>query len=124
MKDLPVSSVPAAFDRDHLYSPGAESVAGGIDYRPGDMFEPMPKSPHEPKQWGEWWRAVAQVETPDFLGLRVGDAVTVQGPSWTSLCDVLSTCRFGAVVRVPKPAGMGFEEQYVCRRNQFGYWYR
>jgi hypothetical protein len=120
---LPVSSVPAAFDRDHLYSPSIRSVTEGVAYRPGDLFEPMPESPHEPKQWSEWWRTAAQVGTPDFLGLRVGDSITVQGAGETSPGEVLSTCRFGAVVRVPKPSGTDFTEQYVCRRNQFGYWY-
>lgn len=124
---LPVSSVPAAYDRGHLYSPKAETVAYGIDYRPGDLFEPMPSSDRsDPKQWGEWWRSIAKTETPDFLGLVPGDEITIQHPCSVEPGTVLSTCRFGAVVRYPMPDGASepFAEMYVTHRNHLGHWYR
>ncbi|WP_158715888.1 hypothetical protein [Streptomyces sp. NRRL B-24720] len=57
MPDYPISSVPAAFDRGHLYSPTLALTAYAVDdryvydYRPGDLFEPMPASPTAPKAW-------------------------------------------------------------------------
>lgn len=131
MPDLPVSSVPAAFDRDHLYSPTADVVAWNIDYRAGDAFEPMPSSRSFHGTWGEWWRTEANVETPDFLGLKPGDVITIQQSTPTPGSTVIETCRFGALVRYPLPvredADPGTEpatsERYVCRRNHLGYWY-
>lgn len=128
---LPVSSVPAYFDREHLCSPSATVVAWGVDYRPGDVFEPLPESPRgNPKAWGEWWRTVATTETPDFLGVRPGDTITVHHGGGNILhdCHVISTCRFGAVVRLPwkRPAvnsGEEDAEMYVRRRNHLGHWY-
>jgi hypothetical protein len=127
LTELPVSSVPAAFDRGHLFSPTSATVADGIKYRPGDLFEPMPPSPRgNPQAWGEWWRTVAKVETPDYLGLRPGDEIAVQHHGSPSPGTVVSACRFGAVVRYPMPKGARepYEQQYVTCRNQFGHWYR
>ncbi|MFF1600733.1 hypothetical protein ACFVYV_25045 [Streptomyces mirabilis] len=122
--ELPVSSVPAAYDREHLYSPKADTIEW-IDYRPGDRFAPLSRSPHEPKAWGAWWRTEANVSTPDFLGLETGDVITVVGETTAT---VVSTCRFGAVVRYELPrspwATETHGEMYVTRRNQFGHWYR
>lgn len=122
--ELPVSSVPAAYDREHLYSPSATLIEH-VDYRPGDRFAPLPKSPYARKAWITWWRTEANVSTPDFLGLEAGDVITlVDGDTAT----VVSTCRFGAVVRFELPAcswrDKAHAEMYVTARNQFGHWYR
>lgn len=124
---LAASSVPAAFDREHLYSPSADVVAYGIDYRPGGQFDPLPAAPRgNSKAWGEWWRTQALTETPDYLGLRVGDDITIQHVTSFGPGTVVSTCRFGAVVRYPMPCGADkpYEEMYVRSRNHFGHWYR
>ncbi|MEU5748290.1 hypothetical protein ABZ804_22460 [Streptomyces sp. NPDC047726] len=122
--ELPVSSVPAAYDREHLYSPKADTIEW-IDYRPGDRFAPLPRSPREPKAWGAWWRTEANVATPDFLGLETGDVITLADGDTAT---VVSTCRFGAVVRYALPPCEWRDEehaqQYVTARNQFGHWYR
>ncbi|MFJ2397466.1 hypothetical protein ACIOTI_32570 [Streptomyces sp. NPDC087843] len=55
---MPTSSVPAAYDREHLYSP-KEGTAELVDHRPGDAFTPLPTAPREPKAWGTWWRSEA-----------------------------------------------------------------
>jgi hypothetical protein len=122
--ELPVSSVPAAYDREHLYSPKADTIEW-IDYRPGDRFAPLSRSPHAPKAWGAWWRTEANVPTPDFLGLETGDVITLHDGDTAT---VVSTCRFGAVVRYALPPcewrDTEHAEMYVTRRNQFGHWYR
>ncbi|GAA5070480.1 hypothetical protein [Streptomyces similanensis] len=121
--ELPTSSVPAAYDREHLYSPSAQNIEL-IDHRPGDLFAPLPAVPQEPKRWAAWWREQASVPTPDFLGLEPGDEITVLDDVTAS---VVSTCRFGAVVRYALPpspwATDTHAEMYVTRRNQFGHWY-
>ncbi|MFF3787129.1 hypothetical protein [Streptomyces sp. NPDC001933] len=122
--ELPLSSVPAAYDREHLYSPKA-GTAEYVDHRPGDRFAPLPASPYGPKAWGTWWRTEANVPTPDFLGLEPGDEITVVGDT---AATVVSTCRLGAVVRYELPpspwATETHGEMYVTRRNHFGHWYR
>lgn len=123
--ELPVSSVPAAYDRGHLYSPRAAFIED-VDHRPGDLFGPLPASPHEPKAWRAWWQEQASTPTPDYLGLKPGDDITIQHPGGTGPGTVLSTCRFGAVVRFPLPPGSDepHVHMYVTARNQFGHWYR
>ncbi|MFK0279464.1 hypothetical protein ACIQVL_03185 [Streptomyces sp. NPDC090499] len=122
--ELPISSVPAAYDREHLYSPKADTIEW-IDYRPGDRFAALSRSPHVPKAWGTWWRTEASVPTPDFLGLESGDVITLADGDTAT---VVSTCRFGAVVRYALPSSPWRDkehaEQYVTARNQFGHWYR
>lgn len=122
--EMPTSSVPAAYDREHLYSP-KEGTAELVDHRPGDAFAPMPTAPREPKAWGTWWRTEASVPTPDFLGLVPGDVITVVR---ANTATVMSTCRFGAIVRYELPASPWATEthasMYVTRRNQYGHWYR
>jgi len=123
---LPVSSVPAAFDREHLYSPSA-GTAELIDHRPGDAFGPLPQSPRgNPAAWKEWWITHASASTADYLGLKAGDQITIQHASSTGPGTVLSTCRFGAIVQCPMPQGSEkpHSEMYVTARNQFGHWYR
>ncbi|MEU6979654.1 hypothetical protein [Streptomyces sp. NPDC046371] len=123
---LPVSSVPAAFDREHLYSPSA-GTAELIEHRPGDVFGPLPTSPRgNPTAWKEWWTQHASTPTPDYLGLKAGDEITIQHASTTGPGTVLSTCRFGAIVRYPMPKGTDkpHSEMYVTARNQHGHWYR
>ncbi|MER6616364.1 hypothetical protein [Streptomyces xantholiticus] len=123
--ELPVSSVPAAYDREHLYSPKA-GTAEHVDRRPGDLYGPLPVSPHEPKAWRAWWDAYATAETPDYLGLEVGDDITIQHATTTGPGTVVSTCRFGAVVRFLLPPGSDepHVDMFVTARNQFGHWYR
>lgn len=122
--ELPVSSVPAAYDREHLYSPKANTAAV-VDHRPGNQFPPLATSPSAPKAWRGWWRTEASVSTPDYLGLEPGDVITVVGETTAT---VVSTCRFGAVVRYELPrspwADKTHGEMYVTARNQFGHWYR
>lgn len=131
---LPVSSVPAAFDRGHLYSPDRSQTQYALDeryiydYRPGDLFEPMPEAPRgNPKAWIWWWKNVAKVETPDFLGLRVGDEITVQHVTSVGPGQVIGTYRFGAVIRYPLPVSnltdRKHDEMIVSRRNTSGHWY-
>ena len=130
----PVSSVPAAFDRGHLYSPTTTHLAWALDpgilydYRPGNDFEPMPEAPRgNPKAWAWWWKNTAKVETPDFLGLRAGDGITVQHVGSVGPGEVVSTWRYGAVVRYPLPVSnltnRTHSEMVVRRRNDAGHWY-
>lgn len=129
LTDLPVSSVPAAFDRGHLYSPTLDLTAYALnpayiyDYRPGDLFEPMPPAPHGGKPFAWWWNNVAKVDTPDFLGLHVGDEITVHNVSSTTIGTVLVTWRAGALVRYPYPSPSKTGETIVRRRNDAGHWY-
>ncbi|MFI8206669.1 hypothetical protein [Streptomyces sp. NPDC085937] len=122
--ELPVSSVPAAYDREHLYSPKANTAAA-VDHRPGDQFPPLPVPPSGPKAWGAWWRDEASMPTPDYLGLEPGDVITLHDGDTAT---VVSTCRFGAVVRYALPPSdwhdQDHAEMYVTARNQFGHWYR
>lgn len=132
---LPQSAVPAALDRGHLYSPTLSltrrALDGGClyDYRPGDLFEPMPPAPRgdvEAYTW--WWENVALTETPDFLGLRVGDTATMHslhGNHYPAV--VMATCRHHASVRYEIPGLWSKEaravDTYVTRRNADGQWY-
>ncbi len=129
---LPKSSVPAAFDRGHLYSPTLDLTRYALDeryvydYRPGDDFEPMAPAPRgNALAWRRWWDDAAKVATPDFLGLRVGDEITIQQVIGTGSGTVTATYRFGAVVRYPMPKGASepYAEMYVRRRNNSGHWY-
>ena len=129
---LPESCVPAAFDRGHLYSPTVDLTRYALDarysydYRPGDWFEPMPESPRgNPKAWVWWWRNVAKVNAPDFLGLRVGDVVTIQHVTSVGTGTVVETYRCGAVVRyaMPKGSDRPYDDMEVRRRNCSGHWY-
>ncbi|MGQ4353179.1 hypothetical protein [Streptomyces drozdowiczii] len=131
--DLPASSVPAAFDRGHLYSPTLALTAHALDdryiydYRPGDLYEPMPASPTAPKEWSWWWRNIAAAPVPDFLGLRVGDHITIQHVTSVGPGEVIATERAGATVRYPLPESdlttRTHAEMYVSRRNDAGHWY-
>ncbi|MEV7872650.1 hypothetical protein AB0P17_42600 [Streptomyces sp. NPDC088124] len=131
---LPVSSVPAAFDRGHLYSPTLALTRYALDdryvydYRPGDLYEPMPAAPSgNPKAWSWWWRNIAATPVPDFLGLRVGNQISIQHAGCTGPGEVISTERAGAVVRYPLPksnlTARTHAEMYVRRRNDAGHWY-
>jgi hypothetical protein len=129
---LPESSVPAAFDRGHLYSPTADVTRYTLDdrysydYRPGNDFEPMPDAPRgDGKAFAWWWRNVASIDAPDFLGLRAGDEITIQHVTSTGPGVVTATRRSGAVVRYPLPRGgdRTHAEMYVRRRNTAGHWY-
>lgn len=124
--DLPVSSVPAAFDRGHLYSPTLDVANRGITFRPGSEYEPMPEAPRNSKGFAWWMSNIATLEVSDYLGLRVGDEVTIQYAGAIGVATVIATHRFGAVVRYPTPqtAGRPTPEGYVRRRNQAGHWYR
>ncbi|MFJ4880116.1 hypothetical protein ACIP93_33580 [Streptomyces sp. NPDC088745] len=121
--ELPISSIPAAYDREHLYSPKA-GTAERVEHRPGDVFGPLPMS-LAGKAWRAWWDTEANTTTPDFLGLQEGDEITVVG---VGPATVVSTCRFGAVVRFALPPCDWHEkthaEMYVTARNQVGHWYR
>lgn len=131
MTVLPQSSVPAAFDRGHLYSPTLDQTRYALDdryiydYRPGDLFEPMPPAPRDPKGFAWWHRNIAKESVPDFLGLRVGDHITIQHPCESGPGEVIETQRRGAVVRYPMPRGAEkpYTEMYVRRRNDAGHWY-
>ena len=134
MSEYPISSVPASFDRGHLYSPTLDSTRYALDdryiydYRPGDLYEPMPAAPRSnPKMWSWWWRNIAAIPVPDFLGLRVGDQISIQHVTCTGPGEVIATERAGAVVRYPLPqsdlATRTHAEMYVCRRNNAGHWY-
>lgn len=133
-KALPVSSVPAAFDRGHLYSPTLDLTRYALDdsyaydYRPGDLYEPMPEAPRgDPKGFAWWWLNIAKATVPDFLGLRVGDQITIQHVTDVGPGEVIETRRHGATVRYPLPASSLTErthdEMYVRRRNDAGHWY-
>lgn len=130
LTELPQSSVPAAFDRGHLYSPNMSQARYALDdryvydYQPGTLFEPMPESPSgDPKAWAWWWKNVATEATPDFLGLRVGDEITIQDVTTVVPGTVLATCRSGARVRYPYPDPTKTGVMYVRRRNADGHWY-
>ena len=130
--NLPQSSVPAAFDRGHLYSPTLDLARYALDdryeydYRSGDNFEPMPDAPRgDPKAFAWWWTNIASVPVPDFLGLRVGDQVTIQHVCSVGAGEVIATQRDGAVIRYPLAPGgdRTHGEMYVRRRNHLGHWY-
>ncbi|WP_405824151.1 hypothetical protein OG705_28990 [Streptomyces sp. NBC_00838] len=133
LKVLPKSSVPAAFDRGHLYSPTLALtrfvLVGGYiyDYRPGDLYEPMPATPSEPEALAWWRRNIAATPVPDFLGLLVGDQISVQHVTSTGHAEVIATERAGAVVRYPLPKSdfstKTHAEMYIRRRNGAGHWY-
>lgn len=130
---LPVSSVPAALDRGHLYSPTLDLTRYALDpgyaydYRPGDLFEPMPEAPRgDGKAYRWWWDHTALVETPDFLGLRAGDTVSLhslQGDHHPA--TVTATYRHHAAVRYPAPewSEEPWVRTYVKTRNADGHWY-
>lgn len=133
---LPQSAVPAALDRGHLYSPTLSLTRYALDdryrydYRPGDLFEPMPEAPRgNPAEYRRWWDSAAMVETPDFLGLRVGDTISMhslQGNHYPA--TVTATYRHHASVRYELPEGhfSGADRvvrTYVNRRNAEGHWY-
>lgn len=124
--ELPVSCVPAAYDREHLYSPSAAYIED-VDHRPGDAFDPLPKAPAGPEAFRAWWE-VASAASPDYLGLVAGDDIELAHGSFTGMGVVVSTDRFGALVRIPLPSsawsGKSYEYMYVTARNQFGRWYR
>lgn len=129
---FPESSVPAAFDRGHLYSPTSDQTAYALDdryiydYRPGDLYEPMPPAPRgDGKAWARWSRNTARITVPDFLGLRVGDQVTIQHVTSAGTGTVVKTYRCGALVRYPMPKGADrpYDEMEVRRRNTAGHWY-
>ncbi|MFD7205919.1 hypothetical protein [Streptomyces sp. NPDC059893] len=130
---LPESSVPAAFDRGRLYSPTLGLTRYALDdrytydYRPGDLYEPMPEAPREPKAYAWWSQNIASQPVPDYLGLRVGDRVTVHLVSSVGLGEVIETLRRGAVVRYPLPASnfstRTHSETHVRCRNSDGHWY-
>ncbi|MDT0377291.1 hypothetical protein RM572_00680 [Streptomyces sp. DSM 42041] len=124
------SSVPAAMDRGHLYSPTADITRYALDdryaydYQPGDLFEPMPPAPRgDGKAWAWWWANTAKTPTPDFLGLATGDTITVQHATGHGPAEVLATYRLGALIRFPHPDGETRGEMYVRRCNHFGRWY-
>lgn len=129
---LPKSSVPAALDRGHLYSPTLDVTRYALDdrysydYRPGDLYEPMPPAPRgDSKAFGWWAWNIARATVPDFLGLRVGDQITIQHVTSVGPGEVIATQRAGAVVRYPLPKGSSkpFVEMQVRRRNADGHWY-
>ncbi|MEU9064971.1 hypothetical protein AB0D13_40625 [Streptomyces sp. NPDC048430] len=131
--EYPASCVPAAFDRGHLYSPTLAQTALALnpryhyDYRPGDLYEPMPASPATPAAWAWWRRNIASARVPDFLGLRVGDQISIQHVTGTGPGEVISTLRGGAVIRYPLPESAlttrTHAEMHVRRRNDAGHWY-
>jgi hypothetical protein len=129
---LPDSVVPAAFDRGHLYSPTSDLTTYALnpsyvyDYRPGKDFEPMPPAPRDPKGWVWWRKNQAMLPTDDFLGLRVGDEISLHSlQGKPTMATVTATYRHHAVYRYPRPVGS--EEPYahgwVNRRNPDGQWY-
>jgi hypothetical protein len=130
---LPQSAVPAALDRGHLYSPALDLTRYALDpgvaydYRPGDLFEPMPPAPRgDGEAFARWWQGTALVETPDFLGLRAGDTISVhslQGDHFPA--GVTATYRHHASVRYPAPewSDEPYVRTYVTRRNADGHWY-
>ncbi|GAA2802705.1 hypothetical protein GCM10010441_29270 [Kitasatospora paracochleata] len=124
--ELPVSSVPAACTDGHLFSPTADLVAAGLDFRPGDQFEPMAPAPlGGTRERAEWWRTVANLAAPDFLGLMPGSPITVHIGDGISPGEVLSTSRFGARVQaeLPEdPEGLKLKVT-VTRRSPSGSWY-
>lgn len=132
LASLPKSSVPAAFDQGHLYSPTTALTQYALDdryeydYRPGDDFEPMPDAPRgDPKAFAWWFHNIASVPVPDFLGLRIGDQITIQHAGSAGSGEVVATQRNGAVIRYPLAPGgdRTHDEMYVRRRNHLGHWY-
>jgi hypothetical protein len=139
----PDSAVPAAFDRGHLYSPTIEQARWALDpgavydYRPGNDFEPLPDAPrgtHKEatgqSQWGWWRENIAHVPTADFLGLSVGDEITLYCMhGHHDPATVVATYRHGALVRYglpishSNPDGTLRAERYVRVRNPSGHWY-
>ena len=129
---LPESSVPAAFDRGHLYSPTTTHLAWALnpsydyDYRPGNDFEPMPEAPRDPKGLSWWRKNHAMIPVADFLGLRVGDEVSLHSLHGNHTpATVVATYRDRAVVRYPMPEGSKepYAQSWVNRRNAEGHWY-
>lgn len=128
---LPASSVPAAFDRGRLYSPTMDMAKDALDeryiydYRPGDLYEPMPPFLCDGTSYGWWLRNVARIEVPDFLGLRPGDQITLQHVTCVSPGSVIKTYRYGAVVRYPMPDGASspYDDILVSNRTAKGHWY-
>ncbi|MFD9223846.1 hypothetical protein ACFWDI_28535 [Streptomyces sp. NPDC060064] len=127
---LPDSSVPAAFDRGHLYSPTtaltqyAQDGRYAYDYRPGNSFEPLPEAPRgNPKAFAAWWSNEAKAKTPDFLGLKVGDEITIQHAAGPGPAEVIETWRAGALVTYPYPVPGKTGQMIVRRRNDAGHWY-
>lgn len=130
---LPVSAVPAAFDRGHLYSPTLDLTRYALDdryvydYRPGDLYEPMPAAPTPPREWAWWRQNIASETVPDFLGLRVGDQISIQHVTSTGPGEVIETRRNGAIVRYPLPESnlttRRHDDMLVRRRNTGGHWY-
>lgn len=130
---LPDSAVPSAFDRGCLYSPTTTHMAWALDpgviydYRPGNDFEPLPEAPRgNPKAWAWWRKNHAMVPTDDFLGLRVGDEISLHSLQGNhELATVTATYRHHAVVRYPMPEGSKepHADSWVNRRNAEGHWY-
>lgn len=133
---LPQSAVPAALDRGHLYSPKLSLTRYALDpavlydYRPGDLFEPLPEAPRgDAAGYMWWWENAAKEPTPDFLGLRAGDTIvmhSLQGNHFPAV--VTSTCRHHAYVRYELTGSVFSEEgrvveTYVDRCNADGQWY-
>jgi len=134
LNTFPESSVPAAFDRGHLYSPTLDLTKYALDeryiydYQPGTLYEPMPAAPRGDSKAFAWWsRNVANIAVPDFLGLRVGDQITIQHVTDVGPGEVVSTHRSGAIVRYPLPesnfSDRVHDEMRVSRRNDAGHWY-
>ncbi|WP_030237103.1 hypothetical protein [Streptomyces sp. NRRL S-350] len=124
--ELPASSVPAACTDGHLFSPTADLVAAGLDFRPGDQFQPMAPAPlSDLRAKAEWWRTVANLSAPDFLGLTPGSTITVHHGGGVSAAEVISTSRAGARVQVALPEDVeGLHlELTVTRRSPSGSWY-
>lgn len=134
LDSFPDSSLPAAFDRGHLYSPTLDQTRYALDdryiydYRLGNDFEPMPEAPRgDPKAFAWWWRNIATTSASDFLGLRVGDQISIQHVTSTGPGEVIATQRDAAVVRYPLPqsdlTARTHDEMRVSRRNDGGHWY-
>ncbi|MFD8316314.1 hypothetical protein [Kitasatospora purpeofusca] len=124
--ELPTSSVPAAYADGHLFSPTLDLTSAGLDFRPGDRFEPMAPAPVGSLSGkAEWARTVANVNTPDFLGLTQGATITVHHGGGLSTGEVISTFRSGARVRVllPNDPEGTRAEVVVSRRSPSGSWY-
>jgi hypothetical protein len=83
----------------------------------------MPAPPAAPKDYAWWYRNVACEPVPDFLGLRVGDQITVDLVTSVGPGEVIETRRGGAIVRYPYPDPSKSGEMRVRRRNTAGHWY-
>lgn len=125
-QEWPASSVPAAFDDGHLYSPDAQAVASGIEFRPGSRFPPVPEAAAgDLRARAAWWRTEAGAAAPDFLGLKNGDVVTVRHGQFLGPATVVSTCRSHARAQYAlrgDPDGPKAEVS-VSRRSPQGHWY-